>query len=200
MRSRSPLDPSGLAVHISTASFATRSAASRKSVCLGDFPTAHRRDADVVSRARDVADLGRDRQVRRRRVQLLLDVAAFARREVAPLVAVIRRDVHRRHAGHALRLVDDRLRPRLLVGLRDRERRLRHRRDVVLDVLRHLRELEIGLLRDRARLGDFRRDARDALDLVLGDDRARRKTPHAAVHDAHAEAGGGRDRRQSEFP
>src|SRR6185503_11917058 len=97
-------------------------------------------------------------------------------------------DVDRRHTFHVLRLVDDRLRPRLLVRLRDAERRLRHRGDVVLDVRRNGSKTEINLLGDRAGLGDFRRDTRDALDLVLGDDRARREAPNAAVHNADAEA------------
>ena len=45
-------------------------------------------------------------------------------------------------------------------------------------------------LGDRARLGHFGRHARDAPDLVLGDDRAAREAPDAAVDDAHAEARG----------
>src|SRR5581483_6029700 len=51
------------------------------------------------------------------------------------------------------------------------------------------RELDVRLFGDRARLRDVRRDARDALDFVLGDDRAARESPDAAVDDAHAESG-----------
>ena len=104
----------------------------------------------------------RDAERRRRHEQLLLDVGALARREVAPLVAVVDRDVHARDALHLAGLVDDALRPGLLVGLRNGARVLQHRRDVVLDVRRRRRELDVALLRDRARARDFRRDARDA--------------------------------------
>ena len=43
-------------------------------------------------------------------------------------------------------------------------------------------------LGDRAGLGDLRGHARDAPDLVLGDNRAARESPHAAVNHADAEA------------
>src|SRR4029079_7741518 len=126
-------------------------------------------------------------QRRRRRVELLLDVRSFARREVPPLVRMIRRHTDGGDTGDAFRLVDDRLRPGLLVRLRDGEGRLDHRCYIVVDVLRNLSELKIRLLGDRARLGDFDGDARDAPNLVLGDDRTRGKPPHAAVHDPNAE-------------
>ena len=59
----------------------------------------------------------------------------------------------------------------------------------VLLVGRYGRELHVGALGNRAGFGDLSRHDGDAFDLVLGDDRAAREAPDAAVDDAHAEAG-----------
>src|SRR4029450_1648173 len=67
---------------------------------------------------------------------------------------------------------------------------LLHRRDEVLDVLVDGREAHVALLRDRAGARHFRRDARDAANLVFCDDRTAREAPHAGVDDADAEAAG----------
>ena len=66
---------------------------------------------------------------------------------------------------------------------------LHDRRGPVGLVRRDRREPDVGLLGDGAGAGDFGRDLRDAADFVLGDDRAAREAPGAAVDDAHAEAG-----------
>ena len=51
------------------------------------------------------------------------------------------------------------------------------------------RQLDLEALADGARLGHLGGLRGDLLDLVLGDERAAGKAPHAAVDDAHAEAG-----------
>ena len=102
---------------ISTASVATRSAACEQVRFLGDLQAGGTGRARVGARARDAVDRGRHVQRRRGRDDLLLDERALGRREVLPVVAELDR---RRDAGHALHLaglVDDGLRPGLLVGL-----------------------------------------------------------------------------------
>src|SRR5262249_51397126 len=72
--------------------------------------------------------------------------------------------------------------------LRHRRRILDQRRRPVHLVGGHRRELDVHFLRDRARLRDVCGDARDAADLVLGDDPAAGESPHAAVNHAGAAA------------
>jgi hypothetical protein len=94
------------------------------------------------------------------------------------------------HALHFARLVDDALGPGLLVGRGHVPRILEHRRDEVLDVLLHARELDVALLGNGARARDLDREPRNATDFVLGDDRAAGEAPDAAVDHADAEAAG----------
>ena len=159
-------------------------------VLLRDFPARRARHARVVARPCLVADARGHAERRRRHEQLLLDIGALTRREVPPFVARIDRDVHARDALDLAGLVDDALGPGLLVGRRDRARILQHRRDVVLDVGRCGRQLDVTLLGDGAGARDFSRHSRDAHELVLGHDRAARESPDAAVDDAHAEPAG----------
>src|SRR5262249_10042622 len=122
------------------------------------------------------------------RVDLLLDVRPFARREEPPFVAALRGHGDARDVLDLAGFVDDGLRPGLLVGGRDGVQVLLHRRDVVLDVHGDGRELDVRLLGDGAGGRDFDGDAWDAAQLVPGHDRAAREAPHAAVDHAHAES------------
>ena len=155
---------------------------------FGDFPAAHGRYARVIPSARHLAHACSHAHRRRGGEKLLFDVGAFTRCEVAPFVAVVGRYIHRGHALDFTRLVDDRLRPVLFVGLRHRCGMLLHRRDVVLDVLRHGRQFYIRAFGDRTCAGNFDGHAGDAANFVLGYDRTAGKTPHAAVDDTYAKA------------
>jgi hypothetical protein len=119
--------------------------------------------------------------------RLLLDVGAFGRREVAPLVG----DADRRGDAADVLVrgseVDDLLHEGLLVLRGDLGRILDHRRRPVVGVGRHRCELHVGLLRDRAGLGHFGGDARDPPQFVLRHDGAARESPDAGVDHANAE-------------
>ena len=154
---------------------------------LGDFPSARARHAGELTRARLAVLARRHAEPRRRREHLLLDVGPFARREVLPFRFELYRRVDGQHVRDLHGQVDDFLDERLLLLLRHLRGILLHRRGPVLRVRRNRREPHVDLLRDGAGLGDFGRHASDAADLVLGDDRAAREAPDAAVDHADAE-------------
>src|SRR4029078_2290545 len=154
-----------------------------------DLPAAHLGDRREGARPHHVVLAGGHREARVGLPRLLLDVGAFARREVLPLVGDVDRDVDVLHVLVLDHRVDDLLHEVLLRLPRDRVGILLDRRRPVDLVGRHGRETDVGLLGDGARPGDFGADPRNAADLVLGDDRAAGDPPGAAVNHAHAEAG-----------
>src|SRR4029079_17572286 len=109
-------------------------------------------------------------------------------REVLPLVGDVHRHVHVLHALVLHDGVDDLLHEVLLGVARDLVRILDDRRGPVDLIAGHGRELDVGLLGDRAGLRDVGGDARDPADLVFGDDRTAGEAPGAAVDHADAEA------------
>ena len=192
--------PTGFAVVISTASAAMRSALSSISASSATSqppvfgtPTKLRVLATSPTLARDV-------EGRRDLERLLLDVGAFAGREVLPLVGDADRRGDARHV-----LVLDAASTTFCTNAcfsscGDGGRVLLQRRRPVLGVGRHRRELHVRFLGDRARLRDFGGDARDAPDFVFGDDRAAGEAPDAAVNDADAEARGAAAARRARAP
>src|SRR6185437_642015 len=157
---------------------------------LGNFPAARPGDADERSRPHDVVLARRHIQRRRRHPGLLLEVGAFARGEVLPLVVDLDRRVH---ALDVLVLEDGihHLLYVILLGFaRDGVGVLDDWRRPVSLIRGNRRQTHVDLFGDRAGFGDLGRHLCDAPDLVFADERAAGKSPGAAVNHANAEAGG----------
>ena len=122
-------------------------------------------------------------------VDLLLDVRTFGRGQVLPLVVERHLRLDAEHARNLQPGLVDLHQEGDLVVERHVFRLHLDRHAPVVGVGRHRRERDLEALADRAGLGHVGGLRGELLDLGLGHERAAGKAPHAAVDDAHAEAG-----------